>query len=205
MIVDNKKQPLGRGNANEDTQLSVRGVLTKFQEGYTNRDLGRLDAFIEELFDSSNDTIIVGTCDSEWFKGKEEIRGLVGSDWKYWGNVVLDIDGAAISSQGDVAWVVTEGFLHSQLKEDRAYDKCLNNVKSSIDLNIGSKDKLLDILRIISTCVYDLNLGEEVVRPFRFTAVLIRFDDTWKFHSIHFSHPTVLPGDVRVVGDKRIG
>lgn len=204
MIWDNKSRVLEKGNACEDVQSSVRLTLIKFQEGYTNRDLNMLDEFVEELFVNDNDSLIVGTADSEWCNGKDEIKNLIGSDWKYWGNVILDIDGATVSSLGDVAWVTTEGFLHSSLTEVRAYAKCLNNIKTSIDSDIKSRDKLLDTLRSISMCLYDLNLGEEVVRPFRFTAVLLRCNNGWKFHNIHFSHPTTLPADVRIVGDKRI-
>ena len=204
MIYANKSRLVLKGSACEDVQKNVRLTLTRFQDGYTNRDLNLLDKFIEELFVNDNDSLIVGTADSEWCNGKEEIKSLIASDWKYWGNVVLDIDGATVSSLGDVAWVTTEGFLHSTITEVRSYEKCLNKIKESIDSDIKSKDKVLDTLRTISMSLYDLNLGEEVVRPFRFTAVLLSCNNAWKFHSIHFSHPTNLPADVRVVGDMRI-
>lgn len=204
MIYENKSRVAVKGNACDAVQQNIRLTLTRFQEGYTKRDLNLLEEFIEALFVNDSDSLIVGTADSEWCNGKEEIKNLIGSDWKYWGNVVLDIDGATVSSLGDVAWVTTEGFLHSTLTETRAYEKCLTKIKESIDSDIKPKDKMLDTLRTISMSLFDLNLGEKVVRPFRFTAVLLRSNDSWKFHNIHFSHPTNLPADVRVVGDMRI-
>jgi len=204
LIYDNKSRVLIKGNACEEVQQNVRLTLIRFQEGYTKRNLDVLDEFVEDLFVNDNDSLIVGTADSEWCNGKEEIKNLIGSDWKYWCNVVLDIDGATVSSLGDVAWVTTEGFLHSKISEARAYEKCLNKIKESIDSDIEPKDKVLDTLRNISMSLYDLNLGEEIIRPFRFTAVLLKCNNDWKFHSIHFSHPTNLPADVRIVGDMRV-
>lgn len=204
LIHDNKNRAIVKGNTSEEVQHGVRLTLTRFQEGYTKRNLEILDQFVDELFVDDSDSLIVGTADSEWCNGKKEIKNLIGSDWKYWANVTIDVEGATISALGDVAWVTTEGLLHSTHTEAKVYDKCLNKIKESIDSDIKSKDKILDTLRTISMNLFDINLGEEVIRPFRLTAVLLKCDNNWKFHNMHFSHPTNLPADVRIVGDMRI-
>ena len=76
MIYANKSRLVLKGSACEDVQKNVRLTLTRFQDGYTNRDLNLLDKFIEELFVNDNDSLIVGTADSEWCNGKEEIKNL---------------------------------------------------------------------------------------------------------------------------------
>ena len=80
----------------------VRKVLQKFQDAYTERNLEKLDSFME-LFVSSDNAELIGIGASkrggyEWFEGLEKIREIIQSDWEYWGNVVIDIAGAKISS-----------------------------------------------------------------------------------------------------------
>jgi hypothetical protein len=80
----------------------VRAVLQKFQDSYTARDLTRLDEFMQ-LFVQDNSIEMIGIgaakrADAEWFEGVERVREIIESDWKYWGDVQLDVDGAKIVS-----------------------------------------------------------------------------------------------------------
>lgn len=204
MIWSKKRRNLGNGNANDNIQLSVKDMLKKFQEGYTKRDVNLLDFYIEELFSKKSDALIVGTADSEWCLGIEEIKELVELDWKYWGDLELNIDGAVISSYGDVAWVTTEGLVSSVKNSQKEYDKYVEKIKASLNCEASSKDKLIHTLKSVAICMYEVNLGDEVIRPVRFTAILIKEGVEWKFHNIHFSHPTVLPADVRIIGNNKV-
>lgn len=204
MIWSKERKKLGKGNAKEQVQLEVRKVLQKFQEGYAKRDINLIGSYMEDLFSKESDALIVGTADSEWCLGIEEMKEIIQSDWKYWGDLKLDIDGAIVSSYGDVAWLTTEGVVCSISSEDKMYNKYVEKIKDNLVNDVSSKDKLIDTLKSISICLYEINLGEEVIRPIRFSAILINNDGRWKFHNIHFSHPTVLPADVRIVGDSKI-
>lgn len=203
-IWSKDRKSLGKGNANDNIQIEVRQVLEKFQEGYTKRDNSLIDSYMEELFSKESDALIVGTADAEWCLGLEGMKEIIESDWKYWGNLKLDVDGALVSSYGNVAWITTEGVVSSISSEDRMYNKYVERIKSTFDKEAPSKDKLIDTLKSISICLYETNLGENVIRPIRFSAILINNEGKWKFHNIHFSHPTTLPPDVRIIGDNKI-
>ena len=55
---------------------------------------------------------------------------------------------------------------------------------------LSAEEKLLDILRGGSNTLYELRRGEQFVRPLRFTAVLVRQADGWRFptNAVLFSH-----------------
>ena len=55
----------------------IKNVLEKFQHGYKTRDNNQLSSFLEDLFVSDTDSMIVGTGQQEWIVGPEKIRELV--------------------------------------------------------------------------------------------------------------------------------
>jgi len=203
-VWSTERRNLGRGNAREEVQRSVRDTLTKFQNGYSKRDITLKDSFIDELFWDDNDTLVVGTGDVEWCLGIKEISELVEIDWVYWGDFVLDIDGAIVSSYGDVAWITTEAVLKKELNANKMYDNCVKKIRENLDGELESKNKLIHTLKSISSCLNEENLGKEVIRPVRFSAILVNKKGTWKFHHIHFSYPVVPPTDIRIIGDCKI-
>lgn len=204
ILSEKKKVELKKGNAPENVQLEIKKVLSKFQEGYTNRDLNVVDQYIEDLFAKDEDVTIVGTGDDEWCIGIEDVKELIEGDWQYWGDAEIDIEGSMISSYGDVAWVTTEGMLNKTVSKEEFFNNYVEGIKEDIKSNLSSEDKLIDILKTVASCFHEVKLGEEIVRPFRFTAVLVKRDDAWKFHHIQFSHSTVWPADVRIVGNNRV-
>ena len=78
----------------------VREALQQFQDGYTARNLARVDAFMKLFVDSPEIEMIgVGASERngfEWFEGTDAVRGIIEGDWKYWGDVALDVAGARI-------------------------------------------------------------------------------------------------------------
>jgi hypothetical protein len=97
----------------DDVITEVRNVLQRFQYGYTARNLSMLDEFMS-LFVQSDEVELIGIGASkraanEWFEGFSQIREIVEGDWKYWGDVRLDVAGAKITIHGDAAWLSTTG------------------------------------------------------------------------------------------------
>ena len=85
-----------------ETQISeVKEVLTKFQEGYTNRDTLIIDEFIEMF---SDDVVYMGIASHEFFKGKESVRKLTLWDWKNWFDLKIPIEDIDIRTDNEVAW-----------------------------------------------------------------------------------------------------
>ena len=91
------------------TSDQVRLVLQRFQDGYTRRDVARLDEFMR-LFADDAGLEVIGTNGvkpgvDEWYVDKAGARELVKGDWEGWGDLRLDVDGAHIQVRGDVAWL----------------------------------------------------------------------------------------------------
>ena len=85
----------------------VRALLSRFQEGYSRRDQTYLDQFME-LFVADDELEVIGTNavdlkGKEWCRGREAVRNLVSSDWQYWGDVAVDVEGAHIHVRGETA------------------------------------------------------------------------------------------------------
>jgi len=135
----------------QDTQKikEVRNVLQKFQTGYTKRDLGKLDEFID-LFDQSSEVELIGIGASkrggvEWFEGPENVREIIQSDWEFWGDVKIDIAGAKITIIGDIAWLTTTGTLEQTDTFDKALPIYLDQmVKLLEDENQDPDQKLME-------------------------------------------------------------
>jgi len=102
------------GNTPDSIRQQIIGQLNKFQEGYVNRDTSQVDAFMESLYAREN-VLILGTSPGEVFRGYDRAKHLVRSDWESWGDCRFAIDSANISSEGDIAWFATKGYVEFDL------------------------------------------------------------------------------------------
>ena len=104
------------GDAPDSVRQSIIGQLNKFQDGYSKRDTSQVGAFMESLY-SREKVLILGTSPGEVFVGYDRAASLVRSDWESWGDCRFMIDSANISSQGDVAWFATKGYVEFDLSK----------------------------------------------------------------------------------------
>jgi hypothetical protein len=184
----------------------VRSTLQRFQDGYTQRDVSRVDEFMT-LF--ADDAEVIGTNgvrpgEGEWYLDKAGARGLVNGDWEGWGDVQLDVAGAHIEARGEVAWLTAAGTVTQTIKAAENYQNYLQRIRAVIDEpGPSAEEKLLDILRGGTNTLYELRRGERFVWPLRFTAVLARQGDApdgaWLFQRVQFSFPTTRFPDERIV------
>ncbi|MBN2394660.1 MAG: hypothetical protein JXR84_28270 [Anaerolineae bacterium] len=134
---------------NDQNQHDVHAVLQKFQDGYTARDLTGLDDFMQ-LFvqDDSIEMIGIGAVKraaNEWFEGVARVQEIIESDWKYWGDVRLDVDGAKITVRGEVAWLSTTGTVTQTQAFDTAIQFHLNDMKAIFDQEgLSADEKLME-------------------------------------------------------------
>lgn len=98
-----------KGDAEEHDRAAVLVSLRAFQSGYTNRDPATLPGFMEQLFPKDRAILVLGTDSGEWIEGYQEARDFIANDWRYWGDVKLDVDNAMITADHEVAWVTTIG------------------------------------------------------------------------------------------------
>jgi hypothetical protein len=193
-----KNEMLNKGNAPEGVKLEIRDLIRRFQEGYTKRDIKAVDEYVESLFTGEEDVLVIGTGAEEWCLGIQQIKELIESDWRYWGDVLIDPDKAVISSEGDTAWFYVEGMLKNR---DGSEEKYLNNLleemKRIAEGEGSPREKILDMLQDASYNLLQLEGGAEYVWPFRFCGVAVKREGKWMFHQLQFSFPTVMPPDER--------
>ena len=186
-------------------ESEVRTLLQRFQDGYTRRDVGRIDAFMD-LFAADQALEVIGTnaietSSQEWCRGVAATRALIAADWESWGDLVLDVGAARIQERGDFAWLSATGTVAQKLPLDHAYagmGQFLQRFMASRESpDIDVEQELMTIILGAASALSDRRRGEDHLWPIRFTATLVRQDEGWRFAQIHFSYPTVHLPQVR--------
>jgi hypothetical protein len=163
-------------------------LLKKVQVGYNNRDLSTLEDFANCVFANNNSTFIFGTDEGENFYGEKAGYELCKGDWTYWGDFDINADNAYISTCGNMALVYSKAILKYKLQMQGTYDSLGDLFHNYlVPDKIPSKDLLLKMLWKTTKRMYDAELGEEYIVPMKFTGVLIKVNDEWKFQHMHFS------------------
>jgi len=172
----------------------VQATLQKFQDGYTAREIDRLDTFMQ-LFAPSDEIEMIGIgaaqrAAAEWFEGRSRIREIVENDWLYWGDVRLNVAGAKITINGETAWLSTTGTVTQTQAFDAAMEFHLNDMKAMLD-----KEDLTIDERLMEATLYGMRRLRERSKglgyswPFTFTAVLVKVESAWRFHTLHWAMP----------------
>jgi hypothetical protein len=184
-------------NSNDE----IRSLMHAFQDGYTDRDLNQVDTFMQFFTENAE---VIGTngvrpAEGEWYIDRSAARELVAGDWEGWGDLRLDLEAMSIHSRGEVGWVASSATVTQTIGEEN-YASYLEFVKKHLErTDISAEQKLLNILRGGTNTVYELRRGEKFVWALRFTAVVVRETEGWKFAQMNFSFPTVYFPDVRLV------
>jgi hypothetical protein len=182
----------------------VREALSQFQDGYTRRDPEQIAQFMH-LFAPDEDLEVIGSGaihpgQEEWCQGPEMAREMIESDWRYWGDVRLNIEGAHIHTQGEVAWLATSGTVTMKLDPGEAYQDYIDYmIEIAKRDNLNPQEKVLEIMRGSTNTLYEQSRGETFVWPLRFTAVLVFRDANWLFQQMQFSFPTTRYPDERIL------
>lgn len=172
----------------------VREVIQKFQDGYSTRDKSKLDAFMG-LFAPTDEIELIGVGASErggneWFNGHAAIREIIDGDWTYWGAVNIDVEGAKITVSGKTAWFSTTGTLTSGDEYEKAYPFYLEQMRDLLmDEKKSLDDRLTDATHFGVNRLRDRMRGVGAKWPFVITAVLVKTEGKWGFHTIHWSFP----------------
>lgn len=95
-------------SVNEDDKKEILEPLYRLKEGYSQRDIQRIDQYIDETMETE-DILILGTNPREVFKSRKDAVNLLYGDWKYWGNVSLDVDNTVLHRIGDAAFFALKG------------------------------------------------------------------------------------------------
>lgn len=175
----------------------VREVLGHFQNLYLARDAARLDEAMH-LFADYNDVEMIGIGaqkrgGQEWFQGRQQIRHIIAEDWQYWGEVQFDVPGARITCMGETAWLTAGGKLVQTVEPAGAMEQYLQQMREMLDAMRGKNTKaeavMLEVLHFGLRRLREWSLGSGYAWPLVFSAVLIRENDQWKFHTLHWAMP----------------
>lgn len=189
----------------------LREVLDIFEEGYIQRNVSKVDSFMDALFDKNENVIVLGTSCGELCLGYEEVKDIFLSDWEYWGDLRIKADEATIIPLGNTAVIHTTGTIkYSFYSNDDTYSRYLGYIKGYFD-GVSSDSKKTDKLKLAEInwkLCHLLNKwdGEErhYLWDLRISFVLIKKEDRWIIRQMQFSLPVVgyMP-DVRIdnIGD----
>jgi hypothetical protein len=183
------------------SEQQIRDLLNSFQDGYIQRDLNQVDAFMQ-LFTSNAE--VIGTNGQrpgvdEWYTDRAGARELVEGDWEGWGDLRLDLANTSVRVNGDTGWIAAPCTVTSIIGAEN-YQSYLDFVKEYIETSpLPAEQKLHFILRGGTNTVFELRRGEKFVWALRLTAVVVREPDGWKFAQMNFSFPTVYFPDVRLM------
>lgn len=172
----------------------IRTTLQKFQDGYTARDVARLDDFMQ-LFAPTDEIEMIGIgaakrAANEWFEGTSRIREIVEGDWTYWGDVRLEVEGAKITVNGETAWLSTTGTVTQTQAFDTAIEFHLNDMKAIFDQEgLSADQKLMEATHYGMRRLRERAKGLGYSWPFTFTAVLVKVGAEWRFHTLHWAMP----------------
>jgi hypothetical protein len=180
----------------DDPTMEARQLLQRFQDGYAARDLSKLDEFMR-LFLPSDDIELIGIGASarnanEWFQGPGRIREIVESDWRYWGDVRLEVEQAKITVEGEVAWLSTVGAIlqTDHIQTDEMTGPLLEQMRDLLeDEDLSPKTRLMEATHFGMRRLRERDKEAGYRWPFVFTAVLVKREARWCFHTIHWSMP----------------
>jgi ketosteroid isomerase-like protein len=177
----------------------IINVLEKFQHGYKLRDLSQVSSFFNELFVTDSDSMIVGTGQEEWIVGLEKIKELLENDWKEWSDLTIDIENAHIHEAGNVAWVTTKASCAITYTIDQIMEYIKEMLKSTLnDPDQSNIEKFSWINTISSRVLFEKTQGDTLKYALRISIVMVKRENRWKIHQMHFSFPNVLFPDGRI-------
>ncbi|MBU3142706.1 hypothetical protein [Clostridium sp. CF012] len=181
-------------------------VLNIFEEGYIQKDVSKIDSFMDSLFDKDENVIVMGTSCGELCLGYSEVKDIFLSDWEYWGDLRIKAEEATVIPLGNTALIHTTGTIkYSFYSNDETYTRHLGYIKEyfdgvSFDSKKPDKVKLTEINWKLCHLLNKWD-GEErhYLWDLRISFLLIKKQDRWIIRQMQFSLPVVgyMP-DVRI-------
>jgi len=191
-------------HANPSSNQEIKKILEEFQLGYTKRNIDDIDHFVDKLF-TQDTPIVVGTSFNEVFVGIKDIKELLYSDWKYWGDVTLDLANVYISNNQDTASFMLRGnvkhsFQFSKEKDAQYVDIIKNRM---VDSSLSINDKIAHIDWMLSLAYHHrASIKRNACIPLLLSGALIKEDNSWKFKQMQFSIAKPNFPDIRLESSK---
>lgn len=169
----------------------VKKVLGEFQELYNQKKEDELQVFVRDKFSYTNGIVVLGSDMNQWCYSENEIKELIKTHWKtednYWKQVDFKFGEAKVYADENIAWVISIGNIKNTISEDIQLENTIKKVNEIIEKEEISKEDVLNAASKIAKALKEIEQGEDYVWPIRFTSVLIKEEDSWKFHQMQFS------------------
>lgn len=178
--------------------LEVRSVLNLFQQGYIKKNIEEVDDFVEEIF-TIKGPIYFGTSSKDQAVGLEEVKRLVENDWRYWGDLNIDIEKALINEAEEFATFITIGTVNWGIPEEIFLNRSIEDIERMMISETSTKEKLLAICNNATKILYESERGNLHILPIRISGTMIKERGKWKIYQLHMSHPTEIYPDSRLV------
>lgn len=173
----------------------VKEVIEKFQVGYRQKEIMNIDLFVDEMFSKKDGLVVLGSGMDQWAFNAADTKKIIEKHWSKENNYFKEIDfkfgEAKIFTTENVAWVITIGNIKNKISEDEQIEKTITKVKDVLNKQVKSQENALFSARTIADTLRNIDKGDDYVWPFRFTAVLIKEEGSWKFHQMQFSLDSV--------------
>ena len=182
-------------------------ILTTFQKGYEEKIPENASALMTEIFSNRQDLLALGTSSSEVCIGRNEVTELIHDDWDGgWGDFTIDIDGAKIEVDGNVAWFYADGTVKYSFEETD--DKCkryVDFIKEIAEKQDATPKKKLSFLNwALGLHFHQRKQGKrEYLWPSELSGMLVRENGNWKIGTLHFSTAKPNYPDERLEGSVR--
>lgn len=174
-------------------------TLNALQQNYLSKTANVKDT-VNNLFLAYDDIYVVDPNENPAAIGSENIEKMILKQRDKWDQMVLDLNEAIISSDGDTATVITCGILKKTTCTEDFLESALYNIKETLQEDGKGEDKLFDVQKQIAYAFKELSFGEESLWEFRFEALAVKLDHQWKFHNVQITFPSlyVLEGDYKM-------
>jgi len=169
-------------------------LLKKFQQGYEEKNLENVNPLMAELFLDRKDLLTLGTGTNEVCIGHAEVTELIRSDWDGgWGDFKIDIDGAKIDVDGDIAWFYADCTVKYSFKnaDDKEFNRHNEFIQEIIKNKKGTSKQKLSTLNWFLGLHYHQRQSEErdYLWPSELSGMLVKENGVWKIATLHFSIP----------------
>lgn len=188
---------MSKATSNEEIE-EVRRVLHVFQDGYTKRDLNYATEYMKEVFLCDEDLVVIGTDAEELCLGVDATRGIVESDWQYWGDFKMNAQEAIICVNGDVAYFTTKAILHITISTEKILEWISDSAKYTLKSEETPKHNLMQTLWDTLDFLYENEKGDTFITPMRFSGVLVKEDGKWLIQHAQYSDYTDGMPSVRI-------
>jgi hypothetical protein len=131
--------------------------------------------------------VVIGTDAEELCLGVEATRGIIESDWKYWGDFRFNAEDAIISINDNVAYFTTKAILNRVVTAEETLKWIKGGIKYDLESAKGTKEKLMHILCDTVDLLCESEKGEIYITPMRFSGVLVKQEEKWLITHLQYS------------------